>query len=46
METAEAEQRKHLSKNPDLSTYTRLLSLLHKGESKRNNSKTKNILEL
>ena len=38
METAEAEQRKNLSKNPDLSTYTRLLSLLHKVESIRNNS--------
>ena len=28
-EVAEAEQRKNLSKNPDLATYTKLLNLLH-----------------
>ena len=39
MEIAEAEQRKSLSKNPDLSTYTRLLGLLHKVKTKKQDEK-------
>lgn len=39
MEIAECEQRKNLLKSPDLITYTKLLSLLHKViEKKSDNS--------